>query len=109
VYDRVTGFRETLRQVSARLTRSLPPTFRSLSLSHHTNRDRELRLSDGDHTLEPTTQDLDFRFAKQDPDNLTLVIVTHGISLRVFLMRWYKYDFEQFGACPGATEPTPNS
>ena len=38
------------------------------------------------------------RFTHEDPDNLTLVIVTHGISLRVFLMRWYKYDFQQFGA-----------
>mmetsp|Transcript_14853 Transcript_14853/g.25148 ORF Transcript_14853/g.25148 Transcript_14853/m.25148 type:complete len:343 (+) Transcript_14853:138-1166(+) len=55
VYDRVTGFRETLRG------------------------------------------DIDgIRFQNEDADNLTIVIVIHGISLRVFLMRWYKLSLQQF-------------
>lgn len=32
---------------------------------------------------------------KQSP-NMNLVIVSHGLTLRVFLMRWYKWTVEQF-------------
>jgi broad specificity phosphatase PhoE len=28
--------------------------------------------------------------------NMNLVIVSHGLTLRVFLMRWYKWTVEQF-------------
>lgn len=28
--------------------------------------------------------------------NINLVIVSHGLTLRVFLMRWYKWTVEQF-------------
>jgi broad specificity phosphatase PhoE len=28
--------------------------------------------------------------------NMNLVIVSHGLSLRVFLMRWYKWTVQQF-------------
>jgi len=54
VYDRVTGFRETIRN------------------------------------------DIADRFNNEESKDITLVIVTHGISLRVFLMRWYKYNVQQF-------------
>lgn len=27
---------------------------------------------------------------------MNLVIVSHGLTLRVFLMRWYKWSVEQF-------------
>ncbi|PKU72250.1 phosphoglycerate mutase-like protein AT74 [Dendrobium catenatum] len=57
VYDRITGFRETLKA------------------------------------------DIDFgRFqppGQQNP-NMNIVIVSHGLTLRVFLMRWYKWTVEQF-------------
>lgn len=29
-------------------------------------------------------------------ENMNLVIVSHGLTLRVFLMRWYKWTVEQF-------------
>lgn len=32
---------------------------------------------------------------EQSP-NMNLVIVSHGLTLRVFLMRWYKWTVEQF-------------
>lgn len=57
VYDRVTGFRETLRA------------------------------------------DIDVgRFQRSDSAaiNTNLVLVSHGLTLRVFLMRWYKWTVEQF-------------
>jgi len=55
VYDRVTSFRETLR-------------------------------NDIDGT----------RFEDEDTDKLTVVIITHGITLRVLLMRWFKLSVNQF-------------
>uniref|UniRef100_A0A2N9FW74 Phosphoglycerate mutase-like protein AT74H n=1 Tax=Fagus sylvatica TaxID=28930 RepID=A0A2N9FW74_FAGSY len=57
VYDRITGFRETLR-ADIDIGRFQPP---------------------GD----------------RNPD-MNLVIVSHGLTLRVFLMRWYKWTVEQF-------------
>ncbi|CAI7792199.1 unnamed protein product [Closterium sp. NIES-53] len=57
VYDRVTGFRETLRA------------------------------------------DIDVgRFQREEAAarNMNLVLVSHGLTLRVFLMRWYKWTVEQF-------------
>ncbi|XP_024985929.1 phosphoglycerate mutase-like protein AT74H [Cynara cardunculus var. scolymus] len=57
VYDRITGFRETLR-TDIDIGRFQPP-------------------------------------GEQSP-NMNLVIVSHGLTLRVFLMRWYKWTVEQF-------------
>ncbi|PHT57693.1 Phosphoglycerate mutase-like protein AT74 [Capsicum baccatum] len=57
VYDRITGFRETLRS-DIDIGRFQPP-------------------------------------GQQSP-NMNLVIVSHGLTLRVFLMRWYKWTVEQF-------------
>jgi broad specificity phosphatase PhoE len=57
VYDRITGFRETLRS------------------------------------------DIDvgrFQRPEASSKNMNLVIVSHGLTLRVFLMRWYKWTVEQF-------------
>ncbi|CAA2985300.1 phosphoglycerate mutase at74 [Olea europaea subsp. europaea] len=57
VYDRITGFRETLRS-DIDIGRFQPP-------------------------------------GQQSP-NMNIVIVSHGLTLRVFLMRWYKWTVEQF-------------
>ncbi|KAK3020224.1 hypothetical protein RJ639_046856 [Escallonia herrerae] len=57
VYDRITGFRETLRS-DIDIGRFQPP-------------------------------------GEQSP-NMNVVIVSHGLTLRVFLMRWYKWTVEQF-------------
>ncbi|XP_058105639.1 phosphoglycerate mutase-like protein AT74H [Magnolia sinica] len=57
VYDRITGFRETLR-ADIDIGRFQPPGKRT--------------------------------------ENMNLVIVSHGLTLRVFLMRWYKWTVEQF-------------
>ncbi|GLJ06718.1 hypothetical protein SUGI_0046120 [Cryptomeria japonica] len=57
VYDRITGFRETLR-ADIDIGRFQPPGARSKFMN--------------------------------------LVLVSHGLTLRVFLMRWYKWTVEQF-------------
>ncbi|KAE8712885.1 Phosphoglycerate mutase-like protein AT74H [Hibiscus syriacus] len=57
VYDRITGFRETLK-ADIDIGRFQPPGERS--------------------------------------PNMNLIIVSHGLALRVFLMRWYKWTVEQF-------------
>ncbi|XP_042025310.1 phosphoglycerate mutase-like protein AT74 isoform X1 [Salvia splendens] len=57
VYDRITGFRETLKS-DIDVGRFQPP-------------------------------------GEQSPD-MNIVIVSHGLTLRVFLMRWYKWTVEQF-------------
>ncbi|KAH7278034.1 hypothetical protein KP509_38G020700 [Ceratopteris richardii] len=59
VYDRLTGFRETLR-ADIDLGRFQRPEARSR--------------------------------------NMNLVIVSHGLTLRIFLMRWYKWTVRQFEA-----------
>ncbi|KAF2313351.1 hypothetical protein P3X46_030068 [Hevea brasiliensis] len=59
VYDRITGFRETLR-ADIDIGRFQPPGERS--------------------------------------PNMNLVIVSHGLTLRVFLMRWYKWTVKQYEA-----------
>jgi broad specificity phosphatase PhoE len=35
-------------------------------------------------------------------EDCTVVIVTHGLTLRVFLMRWYKWSVEMFERCRNA-------
>ncbi|GJN01143.1 hypothetical protein PR202_ga18383 [Eleusine coracana subsp. coracana] len=57
VYDRITGFRETLR-ADIDIGRFQPP---------------------GEHSR-----------------NMNVVLVSHGLTLRVFLMRWYKWTVRQF-------------
>ncbi|TYG42624.1 hypothetical protein ES288_D12G271800v1 [Gossypium darwinii] len=57
VYDRITGFRETLK-ADIDIGRFQPP-------------------------------------GEQSP-NVNLIIVSHGLALRVFLMRWYKWTVQQF-------------
>ncbi|GAU20627.1 hypothetical protein TSUD_230410 [Trifolium subterraneum] len=57
VYDRITGFRETLR-ADINIGRYQPPGEKNFDVN--------------------------------------LVIVSHGLTLRVFLMRWYKWTVEQF-------------
>ncbi|XP_068650878.1 phosphoglycerate mutase-like protein AT74H [Aristolochia californica] len=57
VYDRITGFRETLR-ADIDIGRFQPPGRRT--------------------------------------KDMNLIIVSHGLTLRVFLMRWYKWTVEQF-------------
>jgi broad specificity phosphatase PhoE len=57
VYDRITGFRETLRS-DIDVGRFQRPEARSKSMN--------------------------------------LILVSHGLTLRVFLMRWYKWTVEQF-------------
>ncbi|CAL0311412.1 unnamed protein product [Lupinus luteus] len=57
VYDRITGFRETLR-TDISLGRFQPPG--------------------------------------ENETDMNLVIVSHGLTLRVFLMRWYKWTVQQF-------------
>ncbi|KAG9455252.1 hypothetical protein H6P81_008156 [Aristolochia fimbriata] len=57
VYDRITGFRETLR-ADIDIGRFQPPGRRS--------------------------------------KDMNLIIVSHGLTLRVFLMRWYKWTVDQF-------------
>lgn len=34
--------------------------------------------------------------AGQDLDNLNVIIVTHGLALRFFLMRWFQFSVEDF-------------
>ncbi|XP_054775777.1 phosphoglycerate mutase-like protein AT74H [Prosopis cineraria] len=57
VYDRITGFRETLR-TDINIGRFQPP--------------------------------------REEKIDMNLVIVSHGLTLRVFLMRWYKWTVQQF-------------
>ncbi|TVU04316.1 hypothetical protein EJB05_50108, partial [Eragrostis curvula] len=58
VYDRITGFRETLR-ADIDIGRFQPP-------------------------------------GEEHSPNMNVVIVSHGLTLRVFLMRWYKWTVRQF-------------
>jgi len=37
-----------------------------------------------------------FQRPEASSKNMNLVIVSHGLTLRVFLMRWYKWTVEQF-------------
>jgi broad specificity phosphatase PhoE len=39
-----------------------------------------------------------YQKAGYDLDNISVVIVTHGLSLRLFLMRWFQFSVEEFEA-----------
>ena len=47
--------------------------------------------------MESLWRDIDMRRLEQD-DNLdvNLVIVSHGLTSRVFLMKWFKWTVDQF-------------
>ncbi|KAM7508489.1 hypothetical protein LguiA_018942 [Lonicera macranthoides] len=47
--------------------------------------------------LESLWRDIDMNRLHHDPSNeLNLIIVSHGLALRVFLMKWFKWTVEQF-------------
>lgn len=47
--------------------------------------------------LESLWRDIDMNRLHHDPnDNLNLVIISHGLASRVFLMKWFKWTVEQF-------------
>ncbi|MED6172170.1 hypothetical protein PIB30_047570 [Stylosanthes scabra] len=47
--------------------------------------------------LESLWRDIDMNRLNHDPSHdLNLIIVTHGLASRVFLMRWFKWTVEQF-------------
>ncbi|KAK1401579.1 phosphoglycerate mutase-like protein AT74 [Heracleum sosnowskyi] len=47
--------------------------------------------------LESLWRDIDMHRLRNDPaDDLNLVIVSHGLASRVFLMKWFKWTVEQF-------------
>ncbi|CAI9102315.1 OLC1v1000561C1 [Oldenlandia corymbosa var. corymbosa] len=49
--------------------------------------------------LESLWRDIDMNRLSIDPSaELNIVIVSHGLSIRVFLMRWFKWSAEQFDA-----------
>ncbi|KAL0380114.1 UNVERIFIED_CONTAM: Phosphoglycerate mutase-like protein AT74 [Sesamum angustifolium] len=47
--------------------------------------------------LESLWRDIDMNRLHQDPsDELNLIIVSHGLAIRVFLTKWFKWTVEQF-------------
>ncbi|CAI9102321.1 OLC1v1000568C1 [Oldenlandia corymbosa var. corymbosa] len=47
--------------------------------------------------LESLWRDIDMNRLQQGPtDELNLVIISHGLAIRVFLMKWFKWTVEQF-------------
>ncbi|KAK9062280.1 hypothetical protein SSX86_019466 [Deinandra increscens subsp. villosa] len=47
--------------------------------------------------LESLWRDIDMNRLQHDPSNdLNLIIVSHGLASRVFLMKWFKWTVEQF-------------
>ncbi|KAJ0464496.1 putative phosphoserine phosphatase [Helianthus annuus] len=47
--------------------------------------------------LESLWRDIDMNRLNHDPStDLNLIIVSHGVALRVFLMKWFKWTVEQF-------------
>jgi broad specificity phosphatase PhoE len=47
--------------------------------------------------LESLWRDIDMNRLQHSPtDDLTLIIVSHGLASRVFLMKWFKWTVEQF-------------
>ncbi|KAH0722490.1 hypothetical protein KY290_005140 [Solanum tuberosum] len=47
--------------------------------------------------LESLWRDIDMNKLHHDPnDDLNLVIISHGLASRVFLMKWFKWTVEQF-------------
>lgn len=47
--------------------------------------------------LESLWRDVDMKRLHRNPsDDLNFIIVSHGLALRVFLMKWFKWTVEQF-------------
>ncbi|KAI3506343.1 hypothetical protein L1887_28700 [Cichorium endivia] len=46
--------------------------------------------------LESLWRDIDSRFQRDPADDLNIIIVSHGLASRVFLMKWFKWTVEQF-------------
>lgn len=46
--------------------------------------------------LESLWRDIDSRFQHDPADDLNIIIVSHGLAARVFLMKWFKWTVEQF-------------
>ncbi|XP_076882805.1 phosphoglycerate mutase-like protein AT74H [Bidens hawaiensis] len=46
--------------------------------------------------LESLWRDIDTRLQYDPSDDLNIIIVSHGLALRVFLMKWFKWTVEQF-------------
>lgn len=47
--------------------------------------------------LESLWRDIDFNRLRNDPaEDLNLIIISHGLTSRVFLMKWFKWTVEQF-------------
>ncbi|GFP82891.1 phosphoglycerate mutase-like protein at74h [Phtheirospermum japonicum] len=47
--------------------------------------------------LESLWRDIDINMLHHDrSDDLNLIIVSHGLAIRVFLMKWFKWMVEQF-------------
>lgn len=47
--------------------------------------------------LESMWRDIDMQRFPHDPDDeLNLIIVSHGLAIRIFLMRWFRWTVEQF-------------
>ncbi|KAD3640335.1 hypothetical protein R6Q59_003172 [Mikania micrantha] len=46
--------------------------------------------------LESLWRDIDTRLHYDPPDDLNIIIVSHGLASRVFLMKWFKWTVEQF-------------
>ncbi|KAK7821502.1 phosphoglycerate mutase-like protein at74 [Quercus suber] len=47
--------------------------------------------------LESLWRDIDMNRLHHDPSHdLTLIIVSHGLTSQVFLMKWFKWTVEQF-------------
>lgn len=47
--------------------------------------------------LESLWRDIDMnRLQKSTADDLNLIIISHGLAIRVFLMKWFKWTVEQF-------------
>lgn len=47
--------------------------------------------------MESLWRDIDMNRLHQDPSHdLNLIIISHGLTCRVFLMKWFKWTVEQF-------------
>jgi broad specificity phosphatase PhoE len=47
--------------------------------------------------LESLWRDIDMKRFHRDPSHdLNLIIVSHGLTCRVFLMKWFKWTVQQF-------------
>ena len=94
VYDRITGtIRTTFICVFFFL---LPWKFPSSSFSFVTEIKKTKTQTGFRETLKSDIDVGRFQPPGQRNPNMNLVLVSHGLTLRVFLMRWYKWTVEQY-------------